>query len=138
MPGWTCPSCERSFGRRNQSHECRPSAEDGSYWDGRPPEQRRICEAILRFVRKVGPVVVETVGVGVMIKRTRTFAEVRAKKKAVVLGVLLTGAREHPRVSKVLRLSANRAAHFIELESVREVDADVRALLEEAYLQSPP
>jgi hypothetical protein len=25
MASWTCPHCDRQFGRRNQSHECAPA-----------------------------------------------------------------------------------------------------------------
>ena len=60
----------------------------------------------------------------------------RSKKQALVLGVLLS--RTHPKLSKTLKLSANRVAHFIELTRISDFDAAAGDLLTESYLDSPP
>ena len=81
---------------------------------------------------------VDPVDVGIMLKRTRTFAEVRTKKNAVVLGLLLSRVVEHPRITRTIKTSANRAAHFVDLVRVEDLDGEVRAWLTEAFLDSPP
>lgn len=100
--------------------------------------QRKIYDAIEKYVRTLGPVKVDPVTVGVFFKRTRTFAEVRAKKTCVVLEMLHSRVIEDPRIAKVFKLSANRAAHFVELERVADFDRVVRGWLKEAFLDSPP
>ena len=135
---WTCRACKRSFGRCNQSHSCRPSGTADAYFEGRPPVQWKIYQAIVSYLRKVGPVQLDPVSVGVMIKRNRTFAEVRAKKDCIVLGMLLSRVVEDRRIAKILRLSTHRTAHAVELARVADFDAVVRSWLKEAFLDSPP
>lgn len=43
---WTCPSCERSFGRRNQSHECAPALTVEEYFATGPEFERPIFEVV--------------------------------------------------------------------------------------------
>ena len=76
---------------------------------------------------------------GILVKGTRTFAEMRPKRGRVTLSALLSRRAEGPCIARILRpaRSANRFAHFIELTSEDEVDAEVRDLLTEAYLASP-
>ncbi len=70
-------------------------------------------------------------------RRRLTFAEVRAKRDSLVLGFLLSRSLEHPKVTKTLRLSAHRTAHFVDVAGVADVDRDVRDWLTEAYACSP-
>jgi hypothetical protein len=135
---WKCAGCGRQFGRRNQSHECAPSGSVASFFAGRPPEQRRVYDAIAKHLKTLGPVLVDPVAVCIMFKRTRTFAEVRSKRSALVLSVLLSRSVSDPRIVKALRTSANRVAHFIELARVEDVDDAVRDWLSESFLDSPP
>src|SRR5262245_910197 len=122
VPSWTCPDCGRSFGRRNQSHGCAPGQSVDDYFANRPVALRRAFDAVARHLAKTGDVQVEAVGVCVMFKRSRTFAEVRAKRDRLVLGFLLSRAVDHPRIGKTLRLSAHRTAHFVDLTRAADVD----------------
>jgi hypothetical protein len=137
MPTWTCPACKRQFGRRNQSHGCAPAQTVESYFESRPAAYRRAHDAIVRHLGKLGPLVVDAVSVGIMYKRSRTFAEVRAKRDRLELGFLLSRPLAHPRLRKTLKLSANRMAYFVDLHRAADVDRDVRAWLTEAYATSP-
>jgi hypothetical protein len=92
----------------------------------------------VKHLHRLGPVLVDPVQVCVMFKRTRTFAEVRSKKSALVLSMLLSEEIEHPKVARRLRTSANRVAHFVELERVADVDGVVRGWLRRSFLESPP
>ena len=73
-----------------------------------------------------------------MFKRTRTFAEVRSKRNALVLSLLLSRSVRDPRIVKTPKTSANRVAHFLELTRVEDVDDVVRSWLTESFLDSPP
>lgn len=135
---WTCPDCKRSFGRKNQPHECAPSGTVDDYFDGRPKQLRTIYNAIERIVLKLGKdVIVDPVQVTVMFKRARTFAETRAMKDRLRLWFILSRELLDERVDKRMRISAHRCAHYIDLRSPKEVDRDVRDWLAEAYACSP-
>jgi hypothetical protein len=108
-----------------------------SWFAERPPAQRKIHDAVVKALRREGPFLVEAVGVGILIKRARTFAELRPNRDGLVLGVLLSRVVSHPRITKVLKTSAHRAAHFIPLRDAKDVDREVRAWLVEAYVDSP-
>ena len=135
---WTCDGCQRQFGRRNQAHGCAPAGTIDDYFAGRPASERAICTRVLEHLRKQGPLTVEAVTVGIMLKRARTFAELRRRRDHMELGLLLSRQVEHPRIKKRIPVSARRCAHMIALASPRDVDRDVRAWLTEAYLDSPP
>jgi len=137
MATWTCPDCGRRFGRKNQSHGCAPGQSVDDYFATRPTTLRRAFDAIARHLARIGKVRVEAVTVCVMFKRSRTFAEVRAKRDRLVLIFLLSRTLDHPKITKVLRLSAHRTAHFIDITRAADVDRDVRDWLAEAYACSP-
>lgn len=137
MTGWTCPGCGRRFGRRNQSHECAPAMSLNEYFATGPVVERQVFEAVLAHLETVGSVHVEPVSVGILIKRVRTFAELRPRPDRVVLSVLLSRSIDHPRIAKRVRTSGRRIGHFVELRTVEDVDADVRSWLTESYLDSP-
>jgi hypothetical protein len=140
QPGtrWKCPECRRQFGRKNQSHECTPSGTIADFFAARPPEQRKIYDAIVKHLKTVGPILIDPVKVCIMFKRTRSFAEVRSKKHSLVLAMLLSRRATHPKLGRTLKLSANRVAHFIELTRPDDFDDAARELLTESFLDSPP
>jgi hypothetical protein len=107
------------------------------YFAGRPAAFRRIHDAVVRHLAKLGPITVDAVGVGILIKKTRTFAELRPRRDRLVLAVLVGDPIEDPRVTRVLRLSANRSACYVDLFSSKDVDRDVRDWLAQAYFSSP-
>ena len=80
----------------------------------------------------------DAVEVGILIKRTRTFAELRPRKRdKLSLSVLLSERVDHPRIYKKLSGSGTRIAHFIELVSAKDVDQQVRAWLRQGFDESP-
>jgi hypothetical protein len=135
--GWTCPECARTFGRRNQSHECLPAVSVDEYFAARPDWERPIFEEVLDHLEMVGEVRVEAVEVGIFFKRLRTFAELRPMRNRLRLSVLLSRRLRHPRIVKRWEGSGVRSAYFIDLRQPEEVDDDVRDWLTEAYLASP-
>jgi Domain of unknown function (DUF5655) len=137
MPGWTCPECQRSFGRRNQSHECVPAKSIDEYFADRPEWERPIFEEIADHLEFVGDVQVEAVDVGVFFKRARTFAELRPMRNRLRLSVLLSRRLKHPRIVRRWEGSGSRAAYFFDLREPGDVDDELRDWLTEAYLSSP-
>jgi predicted transport protein len=135
---WICPDCKRSFGRKNQSHECAPSGTVDDYFEGRPRELRTIYNAVERAITKLGKdVIVDPVHACIMFKRARTFGEVRAMKDRLRLYFILSREILDERIDKRLRMSAHRCVHQIDVTSPKQIDRDVRDWLAEAYACSP-
>lgn len=134
---WTCPECQRQFGRRNQSHTCAPALDLDAYLEGCTDAQREVFEVVAEHLTTMGPVVVEAVDVGIFFKRRRTFAELRPVRDRFRLSILLSTPVEHPRVRRTVRISGSRVAIFIDLAGAGEVDEQLREWLTEGYLDSP-
>jgi hypothetical protein len=131
---WTCPACDREFGRVHQSHVCVPGCTVDECFAGRPPVYRFIYDTLMAHVRTLGPVHIDAVGVGVFLKRDRKFAEVRPKARGLSLAVVLPRTVHHPRISRTIRTSDERVAHVIKLLDPGDVDDEVCDWLTEAYL----
>ena len=136
MATWTCPKCDRGFGRRNQSHTCVPAGTLDSYFGGRPAIQGSLCDAVTRHLESLGPLTVDAVQVGVLYKRAATFAEVRGMRDRIRLSVLLSRAVESARFVRSVKTSANRWAHFIDLKSTDDIDDAVLDWLTESYFDA--
>jgi hypothetical protein len=133
MSRWTCPSCEREFGRANQSHVCVPAGTIDETFAPHRPEWRRIFDAILAHLEELGPIHTDAVKVGVFLKTERTVAEVRPRARAVDLMVVLPHRVDDERVRRTLPKSADLVVNVVALTDPGEIDDQVRAWLTEAY-----
>ena len=102
MPGWTCPRCDREFGRARQSHTCVPGITVGAAFACCPPAARAVYDAIMAHVRSLGPVHEDAVSVGVFLKSGRKLAEVRPRSRDVWLGLYLPRPVHDRRIAKIL------------------------------------
>ncbi|MGH9119765.1 MAG: DUF5655 domain-containing protein [Acidimicrobiales bacterium] len=136
MAAWTCPACRRRFGRRNQSHECAPAMSLDEYFATGPPFERPIFDAVLGHLESLGPVHVEPVSVGILLKRSRSFAELHPMAKWVGLWFGVSRVIESDRIARRIR-TGSRTVHVVNLRGPDEVDDDVVAWLTEAYLDAP-
>ena len=134
--GWVCPDCQRRFGRTNQSHGCAPAMSAEAYFANRPANDRAIYDAVNAGLEKLD-VTTEFVGIGVLFKRVRSFAELRPKRQGMSLAFLLSRVVEDDRIVKVLKTSAHRAVHYVDLTGPRDVDRVVKGWLAEAFASSP-
>jgi hypothetical protein len=116
---------------------CAPAMSVDAWFAQRPEAYRRIYDAVIAHLETMGDVHVDAVDVGILIKRSRTFAELRPMRGRLALSVLLSRVVEHPRVTRTTRTSGSRAAHRIDLRDAADVDATVRAWLTESYHSSP-
>lgn len=135
MPAWECERCGRRFGKANQSHVCVPAMTVDRYFDERPPVQRETYDAVEAHLLLLGPVIIEAVSVGVLVKRERTFVEVRGRQKWLNLSFMLDHPIDHARVTRVIHASGHYF-HLTRLTSPEEVDDTLRAWLTESYATS--
>jgi hypothetical protein len=133
VPRWTCPRCDREFGRAHQSHTCVPGCTVDDTFAGHPPAQRAIYAAIIGHLRSLGLVHEDAVGVGVFLKRDRKLAEVRPRSRDVSLSLYLPRPVHDPRFSRVIGPGAPRVVHFLLLREAGDVDDQVRDWLTEAF-----
>jgi predicted transport protein len=136
---WKCPDCGRSFGRQGQPHSCVPSVDLGEWLSKRGPEVREILDAVRTCVDELGAdVLYEPTEAAVMIKRARTFAEVKPRRDRTELALIVSRRIDDPRIARTLDLTRTRIVHVVEMAGEDDVDDQVRGWLREAYQQSPP
>jgi hypothetical protein len=107
------------------------------YFSTGPARERPIFEAVRSHLETVGPIHVEPVSVGIFIKRSRTFVELRPKQRWVALSFVLSRVVDHPKIARKLRGSGWRTYHVVNLRGPEDFDDDVRDWLTESYLESP-
>ncbi|MBV9356516.1 MAG: hypothetical protein JO023_13435 [Chloroflexi bacterium] len=134
MGRWTCPACGREFGRAHQAHTCRPAGSVDATFEGAPPEQRAIYDAIVGHVRTIGPVHEDAVDVGVFLKSDRKLAEIRPHARSLELALYLPFRVEGTRIRRVLSVGEGRQVHLLTLREVGDVDEQVRDWLTLAFL----
>jgi Domain of unknown function (DUF5655) len=133
MARWTCPECDREFGRAHQAHFCVPGGTVDETFAGRPGYQRAVYDALVGHLRSLGPVHEDAVKVGVFLLRERKFAEVRPMARSVSLALVLPHGLAGPRVARALPVSGGRVWNVVKLTGVDDVDDEVLDWLTEAY-----
>jgi hypothetical protein len=106
------------------------------YFATGPDFERPIFEAVLGHVETLGPVHVEPVSVGIFLKRSRTFVELRPMVRWVAMSMVMTRPIDSERIARRIRTGA-RTVNIMNVRSAGEVDDEVEAWLTEAYLESP-
>ena len=112
-------------------------AQEGRSGPG-PVRERPIFDAVLAHLETLGDIHVEPVSVGIFLKRSRGFAELRPKVNWIELSFGLARTIEHPKITRIVRTSGARTYHFVRLREPSDVDSDVRDWLTEAYLAVEP
>lgn len=136
MPNWTCPICDRGFGRVGQGHTCEPTEPLEEYLARWSESDRAIAERLIDAVDECGPVDIEAAQVGLFFKTTRTIVQLRPKHKRlelmVIVGRPVVGARVRRSVVDGLR-----HAVFTDLLDPDDVDDWIHELVFEAYDLNP-
>ncbi len=101
------------------------------YFSTGPERERPIFEAVLAHLESLGEVHVEPVSVGIFIKRSGGFVELRPKVRWVAMSFPLSQPIDHPRIA---RRMGNY--HVVNLTSADDVDDEVRELLTRAWFDA--
>ena len=133
MTRWTCPECEREFGRTRQSHVCVPGCTVDETFAGRPGYQRAAYDLIAAHLAALGPLHVDAVRVGVFLLSDRKFAEVRPKARSLSVALFLPRGLDDARVARIEPLTTGRVVNYLKVTRVEDVDERLRAWLTEAY-----
>jgi len=130
---WRCPRCDREFARANQSHTCVPGITLAEYLRRRTPQQRDVFEALMAYLRSLGPLHVDAVEVGVFLKRQQKLAELRPRRDGVMIYLVLPYAIDAPRCQRSERIGAGRIGNLIRVTAAAQVDAELQEWLRQAY-----
>jgi hypothetical protein len=130
---WTCPHCHRRFRRRGQRHECARALSLEEYFATGPERERPIFEAVMAHLMTLGPVHVEPVSVGIFIKKSGSFIELRPMARWVALSFSLPRRVTDPRIARKPVPYGGLTYHVVNLRGPEDVDDDVRAWLTESY-----
>jgi hypothetical protein len=134
---WQCPECGRSFGRRGQWHSCTPAPTVEHWLSTRPPKVLGIVDAVIGHVAGRGDdVVLEPTRDAVMVKKARTFAEVKPRQNTTEVAFIVSRRIDDPRVLRTLDLTSRRIVHVVAVSDAAEVDQQLREWLTEAYRSS--
>jgi hypothetical protein len=107
------------------------------YFSTGPPFERPVYDAVMDGLGDVGPIHVEPVSVGIFLKRSRTFSELRPMTKWVAVSFSLPRTVQSSRISRKVYDAGARKFHVVNVRSPDEVDEQLLEWLTEAYLSSP-
>jgi len=130
---WECPRCDRRFGQANRPHVCAPAMAIDAYFVDAEPGDREIYEAVADALIECGPVEIEAVSVGILFKRSRTFVELRPRKRGMACSMILPHALESDRATRRIPLGRRGVANFVTLVSLDDVDGELCEWLAMAY-----
>jgi hypothetical protein len=133
MPGWICESCGRHFTRGSQSHECVPAMTLETYFSTGPAHERPVFDAVHGFLATLGPVHVEPVAVGIFIKKTGSFVELRPMTRWVAMSFPLPRRVTHRLIARKPIDTGRKIFHVVNLRGPHDLTDEVRAWLAESY-----
>lgn len=81
----------------------------------------------------LGPVHVEPVSVGIFIKSSRSFIELRPKTKWVAMSFPLPHPLDHPRIARRMKSGGEKTYFVVNLREPTDVDDIVKGWLTESY-----
>ena len=131
-PLWRCPTCEREFANRNQSHSC-GTHDLEHHFAGKPPEIRALFDRVVAMVQAIGPVRVFPEKTRIAFQVRMSFAQLTPRRRWIDGHVVLARRLEHPRFRKVETFSPRNHVHVFRIASARDLDAEFRKWLREAY-----
>lgn len=137
MESWVCPDCGRRFRRRRQSHECAPALSLEEYFSTGPPFERPVFEAVMAHLATLGPVHVEPVSVGIFIKKSGGFVELRPMTRWVAMSFMVPRRINSSRIARKPLAVGPLSFHVVNLRGSEDVDEQVRAWLTESYEAVP-
>ena len=114
---------------------CVPVVSLDEWFADRPPEQRAVCDAVVGHLETLGEIDAEAAQVGILIKRGRTFAELRPHRGDLRLSVVLDHDVDSPRISRRIAPTRQfrRYVLYVVLPTAADVDDEVRGWLTESF-----
>ena len=129
---WKCPTCKRTFAKKNQWHSCLARSA-GDHFRGKPPRLKETFELLLTHMREFGPLRVDAVKSSINFASKYHFGGASVTSDHLRVGFLSDKIIKDRRIVRVERLGPNKVGHSVVLRSVDDVDDELVNWLRKAY-----
>ena len=129
---WSCPNCNRPFKHKNQAHSCL-KVDANTHLENKNPNVKRIYDKLLKEVRRFGDVKVSPTKSSIMFVSKSTFVAVKPKQHWLDIEFLLDKEMIEYPIHKTGRANKSRVAHFVRLESPKDVTKKIIGWLKASY-----
>jgi len=133
MQRWTCPKCNRVFGKLNQGHDCQPGLTLQDYFAQARPFEQPIFDQVHAGLAHLDGLIVDPLSIGILLKNGPMFAELRAKTKWTAVGFSLGRRLESGRLSRKIVDYGKKHFHVINVTEPNQIDDELIEWLIEAY-----
>jgi len=103
------------------------------YFATGPPHERPVYEAVVGYLRTLGPIHVEPVSVGIFLKASGSFVELRPMTRWVAMSFPLPRRVSHPLIARKPYDTGARVYHVVNLRGPDDLTDQVRDWLAESY-----
>jgi hypothetical protein len=103
------------------------------YFSTGPERERPIFDAVMAHLDTLGPIHVEPVSVGIFLKSSRSFVELRPMTKWVAMSFPLPRPLDHPRIARRMKASGDKTYYVVNLREPADLDDTVKDWLTESY-----
>ena len=132
-PLWTCPKCSRQFVNANMPHSCGKYSVK-KFLAGKSKHAISLYEHFSTLVLECGPVQVAPAKTRIGFQVRMIFAAVnKLSDRGLDAHVVLTRRLEGPRFRRIEMMTPRCFVHHFRVESLSELDEEVRNWLREAY-----
>jgi len=104
-----------------------------SHFDGRSPAVREIYNAIVAASQKFGEIAEDPKKTSIHLNNKTAFAGIATRREFLILTIKSDRDIKSVRIFKREQTSANRWHHEIKLHNVKDVNAELKSWLKEAY-----
>lgn len=103
------------------------------HFQGKGPEVEAIYDQLLLALRQLGPVDEKPKKTSIHLVHHTGFAGVHTRQDSINLEFKSAAPIEHPRIRKMQQVATNRYHLLVQLQTTRDVDAELLTWLEQAY-----
>jgi len=129
---WKCKKCGREFGKKNQSHSCKPYPLSRHF--EKKKEAKLLFDALVaRLQKTVGPFKTDSVSCCIHLTNPSTFCAVFPMKDRIRVDFALDRCVKSSRLTEPFSMSANRLLYFADVKSAGEIDKELLGWIKEAY-----
>lgn len=132
-PLWTCPNCNRQFVNTNMPHSCGHYSVE-KFLAGKSSNAVSLYEHFAAMMHECGPIKIAPAKTRVGFQVRMIFAAVnKLNDQGLEAHVVLSRRLDSPRFRRIETMTPKCYVHHFRIQSVRELDDEVKNWLREAY-----
>jgi hypothetical protein len=108
-----------------------PTVDD--HFDGKPDNVRKVYDRLVALAERFGPVKQDPKKTCIHLNRVTAFAGIAVRKDHIVLTIKSDKPVKSKRIVRTQHTSAKRFHHDVRLSNLKDVDAELRGWLKEAF-----